>query len=97
VVAVGDAFDASGVSNGLILSNGGKAPQPAATTAGTTPALPTTTPAALDANAVDQFFAAVAKADQPLSVTGHRSRAHQAADHGALDVSAWDIGSWDRS
>jgi hypothetical protein len=93
VVAVGDSFDASGVSNGLILSNGGKAPQPAATTAGTTTALPTTTPAALDANAVDQFFAAVAKADQPLSVTGHRSRARQAADHGALHVSAWDIGS----
>jgi hypothetical protein len=75
VVAVGESFDSSGVSNGLILSNAAKTPQPAATTAGIVTATPTrTTFAALDAAAVDLKSATIGPLEQPVSFAGHRSR-----------------------
>jgi hypothetical protein len=64
VVAVGESFDSSGVSNGLILSNSGKAPQPAAATAGTT------TTATSRQAAADAFFALAGMQDDDLGSLG---------------------------
>lgn len=65
VVAVGSAG-----SNALIVSNSPTSAPASATTAGTVAAAPTITmPAPLNAALVDQFFAAVGKADQQLWLT----------------------------
>jgi hypothetical protein len=53
------------------------------------------TPAPLDAAPVDQFFAAVGKADQPWSLAGHRLRMHEAAVIGAGDALPGDLWWWD--
>jgi hypothetical protein len=83
VVAVGESFDSSGVSNGLILSNSWRYDQRSVPA----PAAPTTAmPALLDAAAVDQFFAAVGKADQQLRLAYYSLRPRHTAANGDLDV-----------
>jgi hypothetical protein len=68
-----------------------------ATAAGSTVVAPTTTiPARSPDDApVDQIFVAVAKADQPLSLAGHRIGEHEAAANGDLDGLAADRWLWD--
>jgi hypothetical protein len=96
VVAVGESFDGSGVSNGLILSNGGKTPQPAATTPRTTTAAVTRMmSAAADAAAIDQLFGTTTSADKPLSFAGDGWRAQRAAHKGARDGLGDGIWLWD--
>jgi hypothetical protein len=92
VVAVGESFNSSGVSNGLILSNSGKTPQPAATTAGTASAARTRMMSApLEAAVVDQLFTANVASVSPLSSAGRRAPARQAADNGARALFPWDV------
>ncbi len=105
VAAVGQQESSTTGTTPLILQNAASAPKTRSptmaqtapvTTTGTTAGVQTTTkPAPLDAVPVDQFFAAAAKADQPLSFAGHRSGAQHVGANGALDVLADDIGLLD--
>jgi uncharacterized protein (TIGR03118 family) len=56
-----------------------------------------TTPARLDAAAVDQLFTPLGKADQRLSSASHRSLAHKPGAMRELDVSVGDLGLMDRA
>jgi hypothetical protein len=101
VAAVGFQINQLSDATPLILQNSTSAPKSAtkaapvaafAPTAGTTTAARTwMMPAPLDAVAVDQLFAAAGKADQPLSLAGHRSRALKPSALGELDGLPEDI------
>jgi probable HAF family extracellular repeat protein len=66
-----NAIAAAGANDGLTLPHSSSGKDAAATMAAPTAAAPTTAmPAPLNAAAVDQFFAAAGKADQPLSLAG---------------------------
>jgi hypothetical protein len=77
VVAVGEGTNGSAV----ILMNAKSAPKGGSSTA----ALSTRLPASMDAAPVDQFFAAIDKAGQSLSLVGHRPRA-AAPVHGPVQA-----------
>jgi hypothetical protein len=70
--------------------------QPLTATAPTALAPTTTMPAhSADDARSDQFFATVARADQPLSFAGRRTLEHEAAANGALDGWSGDRSLWD--
>jgi hypothetical protein len=97
VVAVGKGTNGSGV----ILMNAAPAPK-TGTPSASVRASPTTTAPSMatlggrGAAPVDQFFAAVAKADQPLSFSWHHTGAHTVAADDSWDGFPRELWLWDR-
>jgi hypothetical protein len=106
VAAVGSQSSSTTGQTPLILQNAASAPKAPTTSAPLAASAPTgwttaagqnlTLPDSLDAAAVEQFFAATAKAEQPLSFTMHRAKAQTGADDGDLGVFLEGISGVDR-